>query len=116
LTLARGNYSLFEIGSFFRTGLLAFLLLNFLTSANAQVLYGTLTSSVLDPSGAAVTGATVAVRNQGIGASVEARTDDTGAFTFGNLPPGTDDFKVVANGFRTQSETGVTISVNTVRR
>jgi len=47
---------------------------------------GTVRGSVLDPSGAAVTGATVEIRNPVSGYSRSAVTDNQGKFQFDNLP------------------------------
>jgi len=88
----------------------------FAVAGNAQVLYGTLTGSVVDSSGAAVVGAAVTATNTGTGQSAEAKTTDTGGFTFPNLTPGSYDLKVAASGFRTYAEKGVGVSLNNVRR
>jgi hypothetical protein len=82
----------------------------------AQVLYGTLVGTVPDASGAAVSGAAVTVTNRGTGQALEVKSDDTGAFTFGNVQPGAYDLKVTANGFRTFLEQNIVITTNTVRR
>lgn len=85
-------------------------------AVRSQVLYGTLVGTVLDESGATVAGATVSVTHLGTGQVLETKTVDAGAFTFSNLLAGSYDLKVTAPGFRTFTESNITISVNTVRR
>ncbi|MBI3684455.1 MAG: TonB-dependent receptor [Acidobacteria bacterium] len=84
--------------------------------AEAQVLYGSLTGTVYDVAGALVPGAQVKVRNTGTSQEFAAQTNDAGGYTFSNLPPGTYDLAISANGFRTLTRRGVAITVNVVRR
>jgi outer membrane receptor protein involved in Fe transport len=61
---------------------------------------GAVTGTVTDPSGAVISGATVAIANVNTGVSRPAvTTGPTGAYTFSNLPPGIYDVKVAAPGF-----------------
>ncbi|MET0552868.1 MAG: carboxypeptidase-like regulatory domain-containing protein, partial [Vicinamibacteria bacterium] len=85
-------------------------------SAEAQVLYGTLTGNVTDPSGASAAGATVTVTNVGTGVVKTATTDDRGAFNLSDLLPGTYDVVVEAASFQPFTQRGIVLTSNTVRR
>jgi hypothetical protein len=87
-----------------------------LAPASAQVLYGSLTGSVLDSGGALVPGATVTVRNTGTAQELTSQTNDVGSYTFSNLIAGTYDLTITASGFRPVTKRGLPITVNTVRR
>ncbi len=78
--------------------------------AMAQTL-GEISGIVADSSGAVVVGATVTATNTATSASREAKTNDAGVFTFPALNPGNYDVKVVANGFKTTTRTGVRVEV-----
>jgi len=55
----------------------------------AQVLYGSLTGTVTDTSGAAIAGAKVEAVNVATGASGSVTADSSGVYRFGNLQEGT---------------------------
>ena len=78
-----------------------------LAPASAQVLYGSLTGSVLDSGGALVPGATVTVRNTGTAQELTAQTNDVGSYTFSNLIAGTYDLTITASGFRPVTKRGL---------
>lgn len=86
------------------------------SSAAAQVLYGSLTGTVQDSTGALVTGAPVKLVNTATSQQLTATTNDAGAFTFGSLVPGDYDLSISAQGFRSVTRRGVNITVNIVRR
>ncbi len=58
-------------------------------AVGAQTLYGTLTGSVVDKTGAAIPGATVTATNEGTGLTVDTVSDAEGAYTIRNLAPAT---------------------------
>jgi hypothetical protein len=60
---------------------------------------GTIRGSVLDPSGAAVKGATVEIRNPVTDYSRSVQTDDQGSFEFANIPFNPYHLSVTAPGF-----------------
>jgi len=60
---------------------------------------------VVDPSGAAISGASVTVTNTANGASMNAVTDSAGHWVVSNFPSGQGKLRVDANGFRTQVQT-----------
>jgi hypothetical protein len=57
--------------------------------------------TVLDPSGASIPGAHVVLRTTEASATLETKTDATGAFRFDNVRTGKYDLEVEAEGFRT---------------
>src|SRR5579864_907527 len=83
---------------------------------SAQVLYGSLTGTVTDPSGAAVLGAKVEAQNVGTGVSQQGVTDANGIYRFSTLLPGTYKVTISAPNFATQVSQGVRVDVNEVRR
>ena len=56
-------------------------------AADAQVLYGSLTGNVTDPTGAVAVGAKVQALNVGTNVAKTATTDDRGAYLFSDLCP-----------------------------
>ena len=82
----------------------------------AQVLYGSLTGTVSDPSGAVLSGATVTALEARTGLSQEARTDSSGIYRFATLLPGTYKVTITAQGFSAQDTPNVRISGNEVSR
>ena len=64
-----------------------------------QVLYGTLVGTVSDPQQAAVVGATVTIKNNATGYTVEVKTNDRGAYEIVNIPPGVYDVRISGAGF-----------------
>jgi hypothetical protein len=80
------------------------------------VLYGTLTGNVTDASRAALPNATVVVLNTGTGTSRQATTDDHGVFLFNDLQAGSYKLTVSAPSFGTVVQSGLDVSVNSVRR
>src|SRR6188472_1332271 len=57
----------------------------FPTTAAAQVLYGSITGTVTDSSGAAIPGATVNIKDEQTGLALSAVTDSTGTYTIRNV-------------------------------
>lgn len=83
---------------------------------DAQVLYGSLTGNVTDPSGAAVAGAKVEALNIGTGVSTSVVTDERGAYTFNGLQAGLYKVTITSTSFKSLVQDNVRIDVNTVRR
>jgi len=88
--------------------------LGFARSARAQVLYGSVTGTVTDQSGAGVPKVHAVVTNRATGVMREADADDTGHYTITDVPPGEYDLKVTANGFKPLTQTNLLVSANTV--
>jgi len=66
-----------------------------------------ITGAVADPSGAAISGATVTITNNQTGARRSARTDESGRFNFPQLQPGAYAVKAEAVGFNPQTNPSV---------
>jgi len=83
---------------------------------HAQVLYGSLTGNVTDPSDAAIPGAKIQAANVDTGVVRQAETDGRGVFLFSNLQLGTYKVTVDAKGFQNSIAEGVRVNGNEVRR
>jgi hypothetical protein len=79
------------------------------SSGQAQQTLGSLNGTVLDQSGAAVSGATVAVTNDAINLNETTTTQRTGFFQIFNLPIGTYKVKIAHVGFETTELTGIAV-------
>ena len=84
--------------------------------AYGQVLYGTLTGNVADPSGAAVPGAKVQALNVDTGVARDTTTDERGAYLFTNIGSGRYKITVTANSFKTMVEENVIVNTSELRR
>ncbi len=82
----------------------------------AQTLYGSVVGLVEDSSGGAVPNVTVTITNRGTGLVLETQTSSNGSFTLLNLPAGLYDAKAATQGFKSQTRTGLAVTVNTVSR
>ncbi|PYV64102.1 MAG: hypothetical protein DMG97_35885, partial [Acidobacteria bacterium] len=93
---------------------LSFFGLVYAHSAWAQVLYGSVTGTVTDQSGAGVPKAHVAATNRATGVKRETDTDDNGHYSITDLAPGDYDLKVTASGFKPLTQTNLMVAANTV--
>jgi len=93
---------------------LCFLALGYAHRAGAQVLYGSVTGTVTDQTGAAVPKAHVVVTNRATGVARGADADDTGHYVIIDVSPGNYDLTVKVSGFKPLTQTGLTIRTNTV--
>jgi hypothetical protein len=84
--------------------------------SHAQLTEGTLDGTVNDPSGAAVAGAKVVVKNVGTASTIEEKTDDIGYYRAPHLSPGTYEVRVEKSGFKTAIVENIAVSVNVVTR
>jgi hypothetical protein len=80
--------------------------------AFGQATDGNLIGTVLDPSGAAVSAASVTVQNNDTGAKATAKTDSTGTYRLDHLLVGTYNITAGAAGFTTTTLNGVQIELN----
>jgi hypothetical protein len=78
----------------------------------AQQITGSVTGTVTDPAGAAVSGAPVKLTNTGTGAAQNATTDSEGNFRFLLLPPGDYSVQVSAPGFKSFLRPGIVVEVD----
>jgi hypothetical protein len=84
--------------------------------ALAQVQNGQFTGTVTDPSGAAIANAKVTVTNVGTNLSVTSTTNSAGLYTAKELPVGTYKITVEAPGFKTGSNTNISLNAGTIQR
>src|ERR1700728_3772556 len=83
--------------------LTGFLLLSLASQVSAQNA-GTIRGSVLDPSGAAIKGATVQIQNPVSRYNRSTQTDGQGAFEFDNVPYNTYHSSAVAPAFESAEQ------------
>ena len=88
----------------------------FVTPAHAQLLQGTITGNVRDPSSAVVVGAKVTATEQATHFVRETVTNSVGAYTLPSLPPGTYTVAATATGFENYNLTDVSLTVQAVVR
>src|SRR5690242_21520258 len=77
---------------------------------------GTVTGVVADPTGAAVPGALVTIRNIDTNSTREMKTGASGVFTVTTLPVGVYELKAAATGFQTTVVKDITLDVNATLR
>src|ERR671933_722621 len=80
--------------------LCAALLAALASTALSQTDAARLVGNVTDPTGAALTGATVTVTDLSTNRTVTTRSDDSGAYTVTALPPGRYRIEVTQSGFK----------------
>src|SRR5579859_6756129 len=76
--------------------------------ANAQ-FKASIQGTVLDPTGATVSGAKVTATNQDTGATRDSVTSDEGFYRISELPPGKYTVTVEAAGFKTSISKGIEV-------
>ena len=79
----------------------------------AQAVYGSISGTVTDASGAIIPDATVTIRSIERNTTVTATTNSDGFFSKERLLPGQYEIKVEKTGFKTGQTRGVTVSVDT---
>jgi hypothetical protein len=84
--------------------------------AGAQVLYGSLTGTVTDSSGAIVAGAHVTALEAQTGITGTETSDSSGIYRFTTLLPGTYSVTITAPNFAKQQTTGVLVRANEIAR
>src|SRR5215471_7489511 len=97
---------------------LVLLLLACLTAGAAygQAVNATLVGTVTDSSGAVVVNAKVTVTETNTGVSRQMNSNESGNYTFTNLPPGTYAVTAEMTGFKKVNRTGVAVLVDTTVR
>jgi hypothetical protein len=94
----------------------AILVLLLAASVAAQFDRGTVTGSVIDPSGGVIPNAEVVVRNLDTGITTRTVTNEFGLYTLANIPIGRYELRVVSPGFKQLTRSGITLNVaQTVR-
>lgn len=98
---------------------LSFCLITFLVAAapvGAQEVAATITGTVTDSTGAAVSGATVTARDVDRGTFWPTTTNEDGAYTVSHIPVGSYDLTVEAKGFQKEHREAFTLILNQVAR
>jgi hypothetical protein len=80
--------------------------------ASAQLSKGSISGTVVDPTGAAVSGAQVKATSQATGQVATTTSDPTGNFRLNLLPVGTYNLEVTKSGFRKTVLSGVTVAAS----
>src|SRR5579883_1705656 len=84
--------------------------------AFCQAVSGSLLGTITDVSGATVPNATVTLAEQKTGLTRTDQTNQSGNFSFPNLPPGTYRVQAELSGFKRSERTGVVVDANTTIR
>jgi hypothetical protein len=87
------------------------LFLGFASLGMAQLDTGTISGTVTDPSGAAVPGATVTIRNVETGVARNLLTNAVGRYDATALPVGMYEVRTSLTGFQTLVRSGITLTV-----
>ena len=101
-------------GLFLSVFVLGFAFLGFAQRADAQVLFGSVSGTVTDQSGAGVPKAHITLINKATSVQKEADADESGHYTITDVSPGDYDLKVTASGFKPLTQTGFRVAANTV--
>jgi hypothetical protein len=72
-----------------------------------QQLPGSISGTVVDPSGAAIAGARVGLKREDTSTNQEAMSGGDGQFYFGNIAPGPFQLTIAADGFAPQAVSGI---------
>jgi len=80
------------------------------------VLYGRINGNVTDSTGAVIPGASVRARDESTGIEKSTIANSNGAFTLGDLIPGTYQLTVIAPGFATAQQNNVSVLPNSAQR
>ena len=86
--------------------------LTFALAAHAQTSRGTVTGTVLDPSGAVIGGAHVSVTGVDTGVKLSTESNEAGVYRFDAVDLGVYELQVVHPGFRTYVGTGINVEAN----
>ncbi len=113
-------YSFGERGVFVRKVSLCFAICTFLIAVACTLpavswaqtaTTGTVVGTISDPSGAAVSDATVVLRNRATNNQVTQTSNGAGQYTFVNVAPGEYEVTVKKEGFRSSTVTSLTVDV-----
>jgi Carboxypeptidase regulatory-like domain len=89
---------------------LVLILLATTSAASAQSIYGTITGTVTDPSGASVANANVVLKNTSSGDIRRNVTNSDGYYSFSSVPVGSYTLTVEAAGFQKAVTSGIEVS------
>ena len=99
----------FSARYFFQVALIALLSLS---ACFGQQITGSITGTVTDPAGAAISGATAKLTNTETGLLQNATSDGAGNFRFLLLPPGNYSLQISVAGFKTFLREGLVVEVD----
>jgi hypothetical protein len=102
--------------SFLTLSLLLVMLLMVLTPAVAQDVTAAITGTVVDPSGAAISNASVIATDTLRGVAWPTHTNETGAYNLPRVPIGTYTLRIEAKGFQTAVHPAFTLTLNQTAR
>jgi len=85
-------------------------------AAFGQLIQGSITGQVMDPSGAAVPDAEISLMNTNTGDQRSTTTNAAGQYNFPTVPAGTYNLTITKDGFRARIEEGVQVSINSTVR
>jgi Carboxypeptidase regulatory-like domain/TonB dependent receptor len=95
-------------------GLLLAMILLFTQACLAQGITGSISGTVTDSSGAAISGAMVTIRELGTNAIRTVRTSDVGSYRVPQLSPGAYSVKVERDGFQPAEQARITLAIDQV--
>ena len=78
---------------------------------SGQVVGGTFSGTVSDPTGAVIPGVQFSIKNTATGVVTNVTTDSAGLYEAPNLVPGPYQVTVSAQGFQTEVRTGITLTI-----
>ncbi|MGP8245449.1 MAG: carboxypeptidase-like regulatory domain-containing protein, partial [Bryobacteraceae bacterium] len=81
-----------------------------------QAVNATLLGTVTDTTGAVVANAKVTITEVTTGVKHSGQTNDSGNYTFADLPPGSYSVEVSQTGFKNEVRRGISLLVNTTQR
>jgi outer membrane receptor protein involved in Fe transport len=87
-------------------------LLTLALAAHAQTSRGTVTGTVMDPSGAVISGAHVTLTGVDTGVKLSSVSNDAGVYRFDAVDLGAYQLQVAHPGFRTYVATGINVEAN----
>ena len=99
-----------------RIGVLVVCLLGLVWTAAAQTANGTITGTVIDPTGAVIANATVEVKNTGTGVVYKSVSTQTGNYTATQLPVGQYEISVTVQGFKKYNREGLELTAAQIMR
>jgi hypothetical protein len=88
----------------------------FALSSFGQAVNATLLGTVTDASGAVVPNAKVTITEVNTGISRSGQTNESGNYTFPNLPPGQYSVSMEASGFKKETRRDIALAVNSTQR
>ena len=78
----------------------------------AQSFNGSVSGTILDPSGSPVPGASLVLKNVGTGVELRRTSETTGSYAFRNLVPGTYELSAEIAGFQPFTRRGILVAPN----